>query len=190
MPRLFFAVNLPAGAAGWITKVQEVLRPALRAGKPSWSDPAQAHCTLKFLGEVRQERIALCSTAARALRGGVGPFVLSIGGLGAFPDTEHAKVIWAGVVLGSDGLDRLSVGLDESLAAIGFSREDRPYRPHVTLARLKAPIASRELSAAFAEARVPDLAPFPVEAFALLQSNSTPSGVRYDLVESFSLEAR
>jgi 2'-5' RNA ligase len=102
-----------------------------------WVQPAGYHVTLKFLGEVRDEAVdpirdaigaRLASEASPSFRGR---------GAGAFPDAQHARVLWAGVDDPGGGLTRLAAVCDDAASALGFSRETRAFHPHVTIGRLR-----------------------------------------------------
>ncbi|HEX8097339.1 MAG TPA: RNA 2',3'-cyclic phosphodiesterase, partial [Pyrinomonadaceae bacterium] len=132
-----------ARAAGHIAR----LRAAVPDVRASWDRAEKLHVTLKFLGEVEAQRAErLSSAAARAARAS-GPFQLTIEGTGTFPPHGPPKVLWVGVGDNSGGLARLQQRLEDECSKEGFTREQRAFHPHLTLARLRRPQGARRLAA-------------------------------------------
>jgi RNA 2',3'-cyclic 3'-phosphodiesterase len=100
------------------------------------------HLTLHFFDELPPERIPDTVGAMRDAAGGTGPFEVEIRGLGAFPNLQRPRVLWAGVNDGSTEIQRLAGRLRTALAARGYSTEQRAFIPHLTLARLRSSRAS------------------------------------------------
>jgi 2'-5' RNA ligase len=119
--RAFLAVVPPPAVIRWT----EATAVTVQVDDLRWSRREQRHLTLRFLGPV-PDVDALSASVADAMRGHA-PFALALGGGGAFPDARHASVLWLGVREGSDELTALA----ESLGPL-----DRPYRAHLTLARV------------------------------------------------------
>lgn len=168
--RLFVAVDLPDAVKNQLE--------ALRAPVPGarWVRRDQMHLTLFFIGET--ERAADVQAALQSVRG--APFDLLLNGVGRFPPGSRRppRVLWAGFTP-QPALLALQTQVAAALTALGFPPEDRPYSPHLTLARVKAedalPAAERFL-AAHAGFRA---GPVRVEAFTLYASDLTPRGARY-----------
>jgi 2'-5' RNA ligase len=136
--RAFIAAELPPDARACLARSIEGLREVEGPGV-RWADPAALHLTLKFCGEVPDDRVdELIERCAPRVRG-IEPFEVSIGGLGAFPSAREARVIWAGITAGAGELARLARKLDAACARLGVERERRPYQPHLTLGRLREP---------------------------------------------------
>ncbi|MDH5590057.1 MAG: RNA 2',3'-cyclic phosphodiesterase, partial [Gemmatimonadota bacterium] len=93
--RLFIAVNLPGKERQRIYRASSRLRDQ---GLPvGWIDPENYHLTLKFLGQVRADRIPAIEAALRKVAADNGPFPISLGGFGAFPTVRRPRVLWLGV---------------------------------------------------------------------------------------------
>lgn len=134
--RAFLAVVPPPAARAWAESAAhsaELLVPDLR-----WTRAEQRHLTLRFFGAVPDVAPVAEFVAESARRR--EPFTLSLGGGGAFPDPSHGRVLWLGVQQGSDALTELAT----SLAA----PDDRPFRAHLTLARVNQPRDLRQPIAA------------------------------------------
>jgi 2'-5' RNA ligase len=133
----FFAIELSPEARQEVwAKSQEwqrLLGPSFRA---NWYAPEEYHVTLKFLGDVEEERQPDLITAVTPVAASTAPFVPGLESVGAFPGLHRPHVLWAGVSAGP-ALADLAARLDVALTGIGFAPESRPYRPHVTIARCR-----------------------------------------------------
>ncbi len=168
--RLFVAVDLPDAVKNRL----ETLRAPVPGAR--WVSRDQMHLTLFFIGET--ERLSDVKAALQPVR--AAPFDLLLSGVGRFPPGSRRppRVLWAGFAP-QPALLALQAQVAAALTALGFPPENRPYSPHLTLARVKAentlPAAER-----FLEAHAGFRAgPVRVEAFALYASDLTPQGARY-----------
>ena len=134
MPRLFIALPVPA-------EVAKRLAQAMSSNTDSWRrvKPDSLHLTLVFLGNVDERSVGSVGQALHRAAAQVAQFDLSIGGIGGFPTDAKAKVLWAGVRGELSALQVLHDRLRMELHAEGFQLEERPYRPHVTVARSRYP---------------------------------------------------
>jgi 2'-5' RNA ligase len=108
-----------------------------------WSRPDQRHLTVQFLGRVA-ELDSLTESLDESLRR-VAPFAVQFGAGGAFPAPKRASVVWLGVSTGAAELDALAAAVTGATAPLGFATEDRPFQPHLTLARAPRPRDRRAL---------------------------------------------
>jgi len=179
--RLFVAVDVPDAIKDAIERdVVARLRDALAGAR--WTRPEGRHLTLKFLGDVADERVegvgeALSGAASRH----VG-FDAAFDGVGGFPNLKRPRVLWVGIGDGSEQLFDLSGDIETVLETLGFPAEDRPFRGHVTLARFPKPATIGALP----DVTVTD-EPFPVRDVVLFRSQLHPKGARYTALERFPL---
>jgi len=113
---------------------------------------------------------------------GIPPFHLEISGLGAFPNINQPRVIWVGIRGEMNNLQRLQQNIDSALAPFGFAKEERPFVPHLTLARIKEkalPAERKSLGELLISARFELSYSFDVEAISLMRSQLTPEGAIY-----------
>ena len=185
--RLFLAINLPTDIIGAID--QEVA--ALRAAAPAlrWIPPEKWHLTVRFIGEQPLERVAPIRDAIDRAAGRHAEAPLAIGGVGAFPNFRRARVVWIGVAP-DPRLEMLHHDIETACVALGMEHEGRPFRPHVTLARVPQGIeegALRTLSRAARGVRYAGV----VDACSvdLMASELTAAGPRYRLLHSSPLGA-
>ena len=186
--RLFVAVLLPEAWHAALAKAQEELRHAgLRL---RYVRPEGVHLTLKFLGAVDHDRLGAV-TAALDGPADFQPFALDLDTLGTFGGPQRPRVVWAGLRGDVTALAALAAAVDTVLVPAGFAREGRPFRGHLTLARvpesLPAADARRIVPAISASrlARVPSLY---VRSYALMRSELGPGGARYTTLQSWPVE--
>jgi 2'-5' RNA ligase len=182
--RLFVAVNLPRPLRDAIYAAAA----PLRAGGPAirWVEPDGIHLTLKFLGEVADDRLAGIIAALERACTGARPFPLEVSGFGAFPTPERARVVWVGCE-SAPPLELIQHGVERAFAELGFSVEGRPFRPHLTLGRAKAEArgGARGLEDRLAELVFADT--FIVASVDLMESTLTPRGARYAVRHAVTL---
>jgi RNA 2',3'-cyclic 3'-phosphodiesterase len=133
--RLFVAINFTAKDRQRMDRAARRMREADLPVR--WVPPDQLHLTLKFLGEVRPERVGDVAAAVARVAAKTQPFTMTLGGSGAFPTTRRPKVIWLGAAA-SPELRCLKHDLEWELAPLGFDREVRAFHPHITLGRARA----------------------------------------------------
>jgi len=136
--RLFVAVPLPPGAVADCAALIDGVR-AGRLGKvPRWVHVPNLHLTVRFLGATPAARVEAVAAAIDAALAGMPAFDVELAGAGAFPDARRPRTLWLGIRRGADELGAMARALDAGLAPLGWPPEDRPYRPHLTVARLDA----------------------------------------------------
>lgn len=176
--RIFCAVELPDEVKSRVAEHIKRLRSEFPHARASWEKPEKLHITLKFLGEVEPSRVEDLSRAASHAASRVEPFRLTIDEAGAFPPHGQPRVLWLGIEDSSGRLAALQSSLEDACAAAGFPREPRPFKPHLTLARLRSPQGARELAAAHREAHF-EPQDFNVSELVVMRSELGPGGSRY-----------
>lgn len=136
---------------GILSLVGELRSAGYRAG---WARRETLHLTLRFLGDVEPDGLEGVSEAVRAAAACVSPFTLTTSGVGVFPDARRPRVVWVGVEAGS-GLFELYEAVERELELVGFRRERRSFRPHLTMGRIRDPEAAAGLREALAALEVP-----------------------------------
>jgi 2'-5' RNA ligase len=132
--RLFFAVPLPREA---VDDLRAPLEEARRAAGPGFSfgNVDQLHFTLAFLGEQPETAVQAAEAAGEAARGSAFP--IHIASAGAFPSLARPRVAWLGLREGAESLCALADRLRTALAVNGIAFDEKPFRPHLTVARLR-----------------------------------------------------
>lgn len=144
-----------------------------------WVRPEGMHLTLKFLGEITGEQVPGLSRMLDEVAGEHGPLELAVEGLGAFPGTRRARVVWAGLEGQVEELVTVSREVDHGCLNLGFKAEKRPFRPHVTLGRRKIP-SMIDLGVHM------NRTAFTARALMLYRSELRPEGARYTVLHSSS----
>jgi RNA 2',3'-cyclic 3'-phosphodiesterase len=180
--RTFVAIELGEAARASLRAAIEQLWLAIPSAR--WVDPAGLHLTLAFLGELDDARLAEVAPAVIEAAAAAEAFTLTIGALGTFGEPRAPRVIWAGVGGALRPLGEIHQRLRAALARRGFALEARPYSPHLTLARIAAPLPPEQLgrlTQAVAEsARHPMDAPsITVDAISVMQSELVRPAARY-----------
>jgi RNA 2',3'-cyclic 3'-phosphodiesterase len=178
--RLFCAVELSesvrAEAGRIAARLAEGLGPSARRAV-TWVAPAAMHLTLRFIGEADD---SLAAELRRRVSEpfGISPFRVTVGGVGAFPPSGPPRVVWLGIGEGAAELTRLYAEFESRIEGLGLSRDDRPFRAHLTLGRVKAPLgpAARQV---MASAPAASAGSCTVDRVTLFESRLSPSGARY-----------
>ncbi|MGD8869519.1 MAG: RNA 2',3'-cyclic phosphodiesterase [Gemmatimonadales bacterium] len=185
--RVFVAINLSEQEKA---RLEAAARPLFESRFPvRWIAPQNVHLTLKFLGEVAEDRVPDISAAVEDAGGGVEAFDLAVGGFGAFPTLRRPQVVWAGIEV-SAPLSDLQGRVESALVALGFERERRRFHPHLTLGRARKHSRPKDFEG-FDEL-VSQLAyedSYRVAAVDVMRSQLKPSGAAYSVVHSVPLEA-
>lgn len=177
MPRLFVALPV---AEDVVAELARMGRSGLDGWR--WVRPEAMHLTLAFLGEVEQARVPAAERAVRASVTGQPALSLEAAGLGAFPDQRRARVLWAGLAGDLRELAALHRALSQALRDEGFEVDAKPFHPHVTLARARAPQplpSSLDRSRRFGAWRAGEVR--------LYESHLGPGGPRYEVLATAAL---
>ncbi len=179
--RLFVAVEIESAIRSRIHEFVSGLRAQIPEAR--WVRPEGLHITLKFLGNVADERRAPIEEALGSLH--ERQVMLLLKGLGAFPNLRSPRVLWLGIESGPE-LERLAAAVDEQMASVGFTRENRAFSPHVTLARFNQRPRGN-LGSLLSDAQ-PTFGTMTANEFYLYESKLSPQGSRYAKLASFKLE--
>ena len=179
--RAFIAIDLPESVRAALRRKQASLRSVSPDAR--WTPPEGIHLTLKFLGEISDAKVKEVSESLKNL-GRFEGFAIGLKGFGFFPDARRPKVLWAGVEAPAS-LAQLAEQIEEAMRKIGFAREPRAFRPHLTLARFKVPQPQPALQALLTQQGEQELGNFEVSEFFLFESKLSPQGVEYRKVERF-----
>ena len=151
--RAFVALDLDTLSLRRIVRTSDRLRMASGAPAATWTTSDKMHITLKFAGELDAAAAVPIGAALRTLAEGKPPPAPCKVKLDAFPKMEQARIVVVELVDASGDIAKLAASIDKLTAKHGVPKEDRPFRPHVTLARLKRPYDARKwLRADVAEA--------------------------------------
>ena len=179
--RLFVALEIPPTVRENLANFIKQLRPL--APEPRWLSPENLHVTLKFIGELPAEKLAAIRTALASIRSAQA-VTIDFRGLGFFPNEKHPRVFWAGMEA-SPNLKTLASDIERATEKLGIPREQRPFSPHLTLARFEPPRLPEKLRAPIKENATREFGSLAAKEFHLIESQLKPSGAEYTTLESF-----
>ena len=179
--RVFIAVDLPGEIRKALGDVQRQLRPLTDTAR--WVSPDSIHVTLKFIGAVPDKRVEDIDAALTGLTW--KPFTVTVHGVGFFPGTRSPRVFWAG--MDAPTMEGLCEQLDTRMERLGFEKEKRAFRPHITLARARDSRIDSSLVTAADEFQEHDFGSFTVDRMFLIKSTLKPSGSVYETLKEYLL---
>lgn len=185
--RSFLAIELSEGLKQALAALQKQLD--LPQYDVRWVSARNVHLTLRFLGEITDEGVEKASQAATAATEKGSPFPILLRGTGAFPSLRSPRVVWVGIDL-SEPLLQLEKALSRELKKAHFQSPDKPFRPHLTLGRVKSQRGKGDLRMQLEKNQGITLGRMDVDHFALIKSDLRPSGPVYTpLVQFFLTES-
>jgi 2'-5' RNA ligase len=175
--RSFIAIELPDA----VRRQLEFLALELKKSDApvGWTRPEGIHLTLKFLGNVSPELIEQIKPVMAEIASRTAPMHLQPAGCGAFPTIKQPRVIWVGLGGESGPLIQLQKQVETAMVPFGFQPEDRPFRPHLTLGRVKGRQHMLSLQQILLARREFTAEAFDVTELVLYKSELRPDGARY-----------
>jgi 2'-5' RNA ligase len=184
--RVFVAVDISEEARQLAAERIKILRTEFSDLRVGWDKPEKLHLTLKFLGEISEEKLPQIIAATQNALNGIAPFHLAIESQGAFPPRGAPRVLWLGVKDKTQKLDEIQKRLETEFEQIGFERERRNFKPHLTVARLKEPSNSIRLTELHLKTEFPTII-FDVSEIAVYKSDLHPTGSVYTKLAKIGL---
>ena len=187
MPKIrsFLAIELPSAIAKGIERVQDDLKRS--HADVRWVEPGRIHLTLKFFGNIDEEACDGIVDAVGKAVSEVKPFSLTVKGLGAFPSIRNPRVIWLGVEDGGGVLKPLQGAVEKNLGRIGYPGEEREFKPHLTLGRVRSGKGKPELLGRLEDLLGIHLGEFRVDRLVLFKSDLRPTGPIYTELRALKL---
>ena len=184
--RAFIAIDLPPDVKRALADAAATLNGRVPRGTVRWVRPEQMHLTLRFLGDTPTERLPALADALDTLAAGHTPFTLHLTDIGGFPNARRPRVVWVGLGGEEAKLLALVAALESALRPLGWPPEDKPFRAHLTLGRVKDERAAQGVDWS---AAVPAL-DVPVTALHLIESQLRPEGPVYTVRHTSVLVAQ
>jgi 2'-5' RNA ligase len=183
--RTFVAITLHGSLHETIGDIIDKL--SASNAKVKWVEPENVHLTLKFLGNVEEERLPEVYEACERAAKGAGPIDLEMRALGCFPDVKNPRIVWLGIERGADVVKQLQERVESELRAIGFPKEDRPFRAHLTLGRVKGKQKLAVLCRLLDEKRNIFVGSMRAEKISVMKSKTLPTGPIYTELKAIPL---
>jgi 2'-5' RNA ligase len=186
--RCFIAIDIDDKIRKAIADLQKQIasKVNVKKGDLKWVEPNNIHLTLKFLGEISDERLAEVGEIAKTVASAHNKFTLDIESVGSFGG-RSAKIVWVGAGKGTNELLALQKDLDDLLAQAGYPKEEREFSAHLTLCRVNHPMAGLKMSEAIAQFSHLKLGSIAAESLCVYQSQLTPQGPIYTMMGDYKL---
>jgi len=172
--------------------MQRAARSTLADEPVRWVRPETVHLTLRFLGETSSAGLDPLLRSVEAGARSWLPFDLHVRGLGCFPDLRRPRIVWIGAADGSGSLLSIAQGLEQIARTEGFAPEQRPFSPHITVARVKDRLSAegaRRFSSFVRDSSEVNFGSLRVESVDLMRSELKPTGPVYSLIAALALGA-
>lgn len=184
--RAFIAINLDPAVR---ERLYESARPLRDMSLPvRWVPAENLHLTLKFLGEVEENRRPGIESAVGEALSGYAAFDLALEGFGAFPSLRRPRVLWVGIHP-APTLEAVQAAVESAMSELGFPRETRDFHPHLTLGRVRRDTSpSRFMDLPGAVGQLSYAGTTTVRSVDLMRSRLSPAGAEYEVLYSAPLE--
>ena len=184
--RTFIAINLDESIRRLINEIQNDLKKTECNVK--WVKADNAHLTLKFLGNVKPKQIDEIKEILTSISQNTEAVNTHITQLGAFPKMNRPRVIWLGLHDEENEIASLASAIENELGKIGFKKENRPFKSHITLGRVRTPKNLTELANEIEDYELTEHPSQNINQIVLYKSTLTTSGPIYEALETFDLK--
>jgi 2'-5' RNA ligase len=187
--RCFIAIDIGEEIRGALSGLQKQLRNGIdvKKGDINWVNPDNIHLTLKFLGEIKDEKVAEICNIVKTAAGRHKSFELDVESVGHFGGASP-KVLWVGTGKGGENLLELQKDIEESLALAGWPEEVREFAGHLTLCRIRNFKAGIKLAQASEDYRDFKVGTMSADVVCVYQSELTPGGPVYTVLGNYKLQ--
>jgi RNA 2',3'-cyclic 3'-phosphodiesterase len=184
--RTFLAIEIPKEVLEQFERLQYRLDRSL-TGVVRWAKKGSTHLTLKFFGSITERDIRSIEDTLKAMSPALAPIPIAVGTMGVFPNLSRPRVLWVGITEGLKELTALQAKIEAALETAGFAREERAYRPHLTLGRMKADRRIEGLDKAIESYKEFSAGSFTANEMILFRSDLKPTGPVYTELAKFKL---
>lgn len=187
--RTFIAIELPKHIKDALGSLQQELKAC--GADVKWVDPDNIHLTLKFLGEINEDKLAKVIRILFDIAEDNHAYSVRLASLGALPKPNFPRVICVGIDKGQIETKKVAKGIEEKLEKIGIPRENRAFVSHITIGRMKSPsnrerlVQELQKKTGYFKGRNME---FMVERITLFKSTLSPKGPIYETLEAASLK--
>jgi len=183
--RTFIAIVLDNSLHPTMSRIIEKLSSS--NAKVKWVEPENVHLTLKFLGNVEEERLPevfeACERAVKDMRA----IDLEMKALGCFPDVKSPRIVWLGIERGAEGVRKLQERVESELRAVGFPKEEKTFKAHLTIGRVKGKQGLSRLCRLLEEEKNFFVGSMRCEKISVMKSKTLPAGPVYSELKAIPL---
>lgn len=183
--RTFIAIELPQKIRDGLKNIQDGLRDEIN--KVTCVKLENIHLTIKFLGDIEADKIDSIAGLLEGAAAKSHSFDISAKGVGCFPTIDNPRVLWVGIEEGNVNMAALYNNIEDALSAIGFAKEERPFKPHLTLGRIKFLKDKKGLKERIERFKDITLGQYMVDSICLFQSRLTPKGAVHTKLKEVKL---
>lgn len=185
--RIFVAVDISDEARGKVSDYISNLKTKFPNVKVGWDRPEKLHLTLKFLGDSDEDQLEKLEKICEKISFEITNYKLQISETGVFPSPRNARVLWLGVYGDVGELQKINAILETECEKIGYKKEKRIYKPHLTIGRIREPQKAKELAKVHLENKFEPVE-FEVSELVIYESKLQPSGSVYTKVSGFKFK--
>ncbi len=183
--RIFVAVDISNEARRKVSNYIANIKSKFPDVNVGWDRTEKLHLTLKFFGDTNEDQLETLKEICKAISSEISNFKLQISESGVFPSPNNARVLWLGVQGDVEKLQEINSILETECEKIGFKKEKRIYKPHLTIGRIREPRKSNELAKTHLENKFEPVR-FEVSEIVIIESKLQPTGSIYSKVQSVS----
>ncbi len=188
--RAFVAVDLHSALREALAEEIKGIRATLNEFSIRWVPTENIHLTIKFLGDVAQDRLEQVTRVLDSFVVHLDPIHASVEGFGWFPADQSPRVLWVGVEEPGGDLAEFAHGLEQELAGAGFEPEGRRFHPHLTIGRVRDRSRPNDLRTRLQAISLGKVGEMQVSELVLFRSKLSPAGARYLPLGKFPLGGR
>jgi 2'-5' RNA ligase len=186
--RIFIAIDISEQARRRVSDFTEQLKKEFSHLRGGWEKPEKLHLTLKFLGDADEVQLEKLKEIVENIAAKISKFTLRIAETGVFPSARNARVLWIDVKDEKGSAAKINQSLETECEKIGFAKEKRNFKPHLTIARVRDVGKSRELAESHLKKEFEPVE-FEVAEIVIYESRLQPTGSIYTNVFSSKLKA-
>jgi len=183
--RAFIAIELPVKIIDCLKEIQDELKHT--SNKVTWVKPENIHLTIKFMGDIEADKVNRLTGFLEGAAAKSYSFDISVKGVGGFPTIDNPRILWVGIE-DDKNLSHLYDNLENGLAALGFEKEERPFKPHLTLGRIKFLKYKKGLKERIERFKDITLGKCRIDSICLFQSRLTPEGTVHTKLKEAKLK--
>jgi len=175
--RTFIAIELPKEIHDNLQKLQNDLKDSMSDVR--WVKYGNVHLTLKFLGDTKVSKLESIGKTIQNIADKYSPFIISLAGIGAFPNSHKPSVVWTSIEKGKDEISKLANEIESAMEKLGFPREKRSFKPHLTIGRVREIKHPSAMMNALENPNVGEIGEFMVDRVKFIKSQLDPGGSIY-----------